>query len=117
MKTIGLFAKSAGTVVNLRTSNVSASVVTYVVFVQAWTDTGKKPIASWHPTQLESAAGATLVLEGYRGYDLILKALIKDDASLDAELKFDGTSEFNGTVNLPGAEGPVVVREWSIVIV
>lgn len=116
MKTIGLFGKRAGTVVNLRTSNVSAKVVTYVVFVQAWTDIGKKPIASWHPEQLETT-GATLVLEGYRGYDLILKAQVSGNASLDADLTFDGTSEFSKAIKLPMTEGPVVVREWSIVIV
>lgn len=116
MKTIGLFGKRAGTVVNLKTSNVSTAVVTYVVFVQAWTDIGKKPIASWHPDVLEST-GASLVLEGYRGYDLILKAQISGKASIDADLKFDGTSEFKKKVDLPAGEGPVVVREWSIVIV
>ena len=116
MKTIGLFIRPAGTVVNLKISNVTAAVMTYVVFVQAWTDAGKKPIASWHPAQLESPNGATLIVEGYRGYDLILKALIRDDAAMDADVSFNGVSEFNHTVTLPSAEGPVVVREWSIVV-
>ena len=115
MKTLGIFVKPAGTVVTLKASNVSAAVVTYVVFVHAWTDLGKKPIATWHPDVLEGSGG-TLVLESYRGYDIILKALVNADASIDADLAFDGVSQFTDTVDLPLAEGPVVVREWSIVV-
>ena len=115
MKTIGLFIKPPGTVVTLKTSAVSSQVVTYVVFVQGRTREGKKPIATWHSGELETT-GRTLLLEPIRGYDIILKAAVTGDAKITATLSFDGTALPAQVVDLPAQEGPVVAREWSIVV-
>lgn len=115
MKTIGLFVDPPGTSITLKTSAVSPNVVTYVVFVQGWTRAGKKPIATWHSGDLEST-GRTLLLEPIRGYDIILKSAVRADAEITATLEFNGTAEPVQVVALPNDEGPVVTREWSIVV-
>ena len=115
MKTVGLFVDPPGTAVTLKISAVSNDVITYVVFVQGWTRAGKTPIATWHSGDLE-ASGRTLLLEPIRGYDLILKGAVRADAELTATLEFDGTAEPAQVLQLPETEGPVVTREWSIVV-
>jgi len=114
MKTVGLFVKPPGTHVHLKTSPGSG-ILTYVVFIQGWTSTGKKPMGTWHSGDLE-ATGRTLVLDDIRGYDLILKAIVSADTTITATLSFDGVARAAQTEALPAAEGPVVVREWSIVV-
>lgn len=105
----------AGTVVTLSTRNIAATVLTYIVFVQAWTDAGRTPIASWHPDVLQST-GAVLTLVNHRGYDLVLKALVSADASIESDVAVNGKSQLKTTIDLPVLEGPLVVREWSIVV-
>ena len=118
MTTLELFLGKAGDRVTLKTqpdNNISS----YVVFVQQWLpDGGKKPIATWFPNELESAAGASFDLTANsQGYDMILKAQVTNDATIQAEVDFNGTSSFSKGVALPKVEGPVVACEWSIVMV
>ena len=115
MTTLGLYIKPANTQVTMRIQPAD-DIVTYVVFVQKWTDAGKEAAATWHPDELESAAGASIMLVAARGYDLVLKAQVASETTLQAVLEFDGATAFDKTVALPQIEGPVVVREWSIII-
>jgi hypothetical protein len=91
--------------------------MTYVVFVQGWTRSGKRPIATWHSDDLENT-GRTLLLDDIRGYDLILKATVTANATIDLTLGFDSTNLPTRTVALPLTDGPVevVAREFSIVV-
>lgn len=117
MSTLALYVKPAGTVVHL-TTTPNAQVITYVVFVRKWVQGISIAVATWHPAQLEHG-GASVPLGTDDGYDLILKAEIRgnpDTAAIDPQLSLDGAPVYTTRIPLPAAEGQVVVREWSIVI-
>lgn len=116
MKTLALFTGRPDEVLTLKT-RPDDSVATYVVFVTKWTSSGAVPVVTWHPTDLESTGGASLRLAAdCRGFDLLLKAQITADATMATTIDFDGKDAFSRAVALPIVEGPVVSREWSIVM-
>jgi len=115
MKTLALFLGKPGDVVTMK-AKADDNVTTYIVFVQRWTPTGAVAVATWHPDELESTAGASLTLGTDNGYDLILKAQVTGDAMVFADIELNGQPAFGREVQLPLTEGPVVGRDWSIVI-
>jgi hypothetical protein len=90
-------------------------VVTYLVFVRKWTSAGPLPVTTWHPDQLESGA-ATLVVEPERGYDFILKASVRAEASMGVRFDFSVGEPREYQVDLPISEGSVVERKWTLVV-
>jgi hypothetical protein len=117
MKTVDFFVKPPGTKVTMR-AQANDQVVTFVVFVRKFTSAGPIPVVTWHPDQLESG-NATLVVEPERGYDFDLKASIRNDggAAIDIQFDFDdGDVKSYPQEPLPASEGPVVGREWSLIV-
>ena len=98
----------------------NADVLTYAVFVKKYTSTGAIDEAVWHADKL-SSDGGNLLLENVRGYKLFLHAAVKSEgnAEMKADLEFDGKAvgSFPNPFPLPAAEGPVVEREWSILMI
>jgi hypothetical protein len=118
MKTLELYLKPVGTRVNLKLKP-NDQVGPYVVFVQKWVAGNKVAVGTWFPAQLESPAGIGTVLDHAEGYDFIIKANITsppDTATLVPELRFDNAVVYKTPIYLPAAEGPVVSREWSVII-
>ena len=116
MSLLGLYSMPSGSTVQLR-MKPNDKVLTYVVFVIKYTETGKHQEAIWHPEVLSSPNGASLVLQQVRGYRLLLQAMIKPEGGkVDVELLVDGEEAYDEAVKLPKSEGPVVSREWSIVV-
>ncbi len=117
MKLVDFFNKRPGTGVTMLT-RANAQVVTYVVFVRMWTSAGPLPFATWHPSDLENGA-ARLVVSSERGYDFMLKASIRSGggATMDVRFEFsDGSTANYPQEPLPISEGPVVEREWSLIV-
>lgn len=117
MSLLGLYSMPSGSTVQLK-MKPDDKVLTYVVFVIKYTEAGKHQDAIWHPEVLSSPNGATLILRQVRGYRLLLHASIKPGGpgKMDVELLVDGAKAFDEKVSLPKSEGPVVMREWSIVV-
>jgi|CXWL01.1.fsa_nt_gi hypothetical protein len=119
MKTLSLFVEPPGTTATMKTQP-NDDVVTYIVFVRKWLSTGPVPETTWHPDQLESAAGASIVLDPTRGYDFILKAEVRPKSmaamSVDLQMGAPGAGAFTKPVALPNSEGPVVEREWKVIL-
>lgn len=119
MKTLALYAKPAGAVVNLKLAP-NPQVTTFMVFVKQWVKGASQSAGTWLPKGLGSPAGESLTMQKCDGYDFILKAQVcgaPDTAAVTPQLQINGTTVYSDVVNLPAAEGPVVVREWSVVIV
>jgi hypothetical protein len=117
MKTLALYVKPANTVINLKLAP-NAQVLTCVVFVRQWINGNPATAATWQPANFMSPQGASITMQQCDGYDFIMKAQITgtpDTASVDPVFSINGAAVYTDTIHLPSAEGPVVVREWSVI--
>jgi hypothetical protein len=114
MKTVAILEAKPHQRLTIHTTP-SIEVLGYVIAVDQWKGT-RSIYANWRGTDAEGATGVGFELEPADGYDIVIKATVRNMGTphIDFKLELDRQVLWSDTVGFPSAEGPVVTRDWSV---